>query len=355
MNASSTIENTNRRKFIFQTLATVVLAGLLVQHCRRNGARYADAYPEPALVHEFSVFATRATLQFWGESNDCRAAAAAIEARLMEMHDRINLFDSDSELAGLNATAYERPFTCGDELWRLVNAARDAYARTDGAFDISVGPLMRLWGFHTKQQTYPAEKDVGKALAAVGLNKIKFDDDLHTVQFTHPESYLDFGGVAKGYALDLAVEIARKHGLDTGIIDLGGNIYCLEKSPQNSENYAIGIRDPQWGDRLLKTLPLLDQAVATSGNYESFLVLDGKFVHHIIDPETGYPVSKIASVTVVAPKGVDTDILSTAIFVRGEKFAEEVTACDARIGVIIVRTDAEGRQRQREIETFGNL
>jgi thiamine biosynthesis lipoprotein len=322
--------------------AMIVLVGL--RNCTSRQAPESQV-PGPTLVQEFDVFGTHAVLQLWGDRTVCQNAADAVEHRMLELHDQINLFDEDSELIQLNQAAFDAPFECSDELWDLLETARRAYDETGGSFDVSVGPLMSLWGFNKKQKTYPAPEQVEKALQAVGLDKIRFDNARHTVRFTHPDTYLDFGGIAKGYALDLAVAIAREHGVDTGIIDLGGNIYCLENTPGDIESYTIGIRDPQWTGELLETIELRDQAVATSGNYENFIMLDGKFVHHIVDPRTGYPVPNTASVTVIADEGWVSDVFSTAIFVRGPEFAEHLLKIRPTTHVIFVRSDAGLRTR----------
>ena len=324
--------------------ACAVIVMLSLRNCTSKDTPESNI-PGPTLVHEFDVFGTHAVLQLWGDRAVCDQAASAVEDRMLELHDRINLFDEDSELIQLNQTAFDSPFECSDELWDLLETARRAYNETGGAFDVSVGPLMSLWGFNKKQKTYPTPEQVEKTLQAVGLDKVRFDDARHTVRFTHPDTYLDFGGIAKGYALDLAVAIAREHGVDTGIIDLGGNIYCLENTPGDIESYTIGIRDPQWTGELLETIELRDQAVATSGNYENFIMLDGKFVHHIVDPRTGYPVPNTASVTVVTHEGWVSDVFSTAIFVRGPEFAEHLIKIRPTARVIFVCT-TEGQKRE---------
>jgi thiamine biosynthesis lipoprotein len=330
--------------------ACAMIVMIALRNCTGPEPSEADI-PGPTLVHEFDVFGTHAVLQLWGDRTVCQHAADAVEHRMLELHDQINLFDEDSELIQLNQTAFDHPFVCSDRLWDLLKTARQAYDETGGAFDVSVGPLMSLWGFNKNQKTYPAPEQVEKTLQAVGLDKIRFDDARQTVRFTHPDTYLDFGGIAKGYALDLAVPIVLEHGIDTGILDLGGNIFCLENTPGNIDSYTIGIRDPQWTGELLETIELRDQAVATSGNYENFIMLDGKFVHHIVDPRTGYPVPNTASVTVIADEGWVSDVFSTAIFVRGPEFAEHLIKIRPHTRVILVRT-TDGNNKKRETLRF---
>ncbi|MCF7853423.1 MAG: FAD:protein FMN transferase [Candidatus Pacebacteria bacterium] len=294
-------------------------------------------------VREFTVFGTYARLTFYAQEQQAEKAADAIQERLQELNNRINIFDDQSELSQLNRTAHTTPFQCSEPLWTLLSVCRQAYERTNGAFDISVGPLLRLWGFHEKRDRYPAPQDVQQALAAVGLNEVVFTPAERSVRFTHPDSYLDFGGVAKGYGLDLAVRVARKHGIERGIIDLGGNVYCFPLPPPGKDVYTVAIRDPFHPNAFVGKVHLLDQCVATSGNYENKRTLNGRLVHHIIDPRTGYPVPHVASVTVITPQGVDSDIFATAVFVAGMPLAKDLCRETPRTGILRIVQSDKGR------------
>lgn len=296
-----------------------------------------------AYTREFPLFGTFCRLTFWGDAAVVGATAEAVQQELQALHETLNVFDADSELARLNATAAAEPFVCSPRLWQALDAARQAYEDTDGAFDISVGPLMKLWGFHRKRETLPSAAAVSETLVLIGLGKVVFNDQAKSVSFPVAGMALDFGGIAKGYALEAAVAIARGAGIRSGLIDLGGNIYCFPVAPPGRRDYRIGIRNP-WDDNgIIDTVPMLDRCIATSGNYENTRVLEGVTVHHIIDPRTGWPVPSVASVTVVSPRGTHSDVFSTAIFVRGQPLAEAL--CDRYPGtqVMTIRVTDEGK------------
>ena len=314
--------------------------GVAVRH--GPGRDPSELAPDP-YERQFAVLDTYASLKFWAPTGKAEAAADAVAAELLAFHELINIFDETSELSRLNLSAAAEAFVCSPALWRALTAARRAYEDSGGAFDVSVGPLMKLWGFHRRRNTLPSDAEVASCLASVGLDKADFDDEAKTVRFTAPGMSLDLGGIAKGYALDLVSETVRTQGVRRGLIDLGGNIRCLDEPPPGRTAYSIGVRHPFANDELLGTIDVLDCSIATSGNYEQFVELEGKKVSHIVDPRTGRPVANVASVTVVTPAGVDSDVFSTAIFVGGDAVAETLCATRQRTGVLRVELDETGK------------
>lgn len=270
-----------------------------------------------------SLLGTFVSVTFYGDRDVSEKASNEIFELIQELHNCVNIYDEKSELSKLNALAYEKPVVCSELLWDILQDARFGYEVSDGYFDVTSGPLMKLWGFHRKRSTWPTESEVVGALKKVGLSKVVFDDSNRSVFFKEKGMVLDFGGIAKGYALDKCKLIAEKYGISTGLIDLGGNVYCFPTAPEGREFYNVGIRHPR-KNGLHDALQLKDSFVATSGDYERFVEIDGKRVTHIVNPKTGYPVEKVASVSVVTEKGVCSDIFSTAIFVGGEEISEKL-------------------------------
>jgi thiamine biosynthesis lipoprotein len=309
-----------------------------------------DAIPKEPYVYEFPIFDTFAILKVWAPRKKADDMSREVRASLRGLHNRINLFDPESELSELNRTAAEKPFHCSDELWALLDECRRAWRETDGAFDVSVGPLMRLWGLHRHRETLPTDDEVKQTLELVGLDKVVFDDDAHTVSFPKPGMYLDFGGIAKGYALQLVIDQLRAHEISIALVDLGGNIAGLG-TPPGRESFVIGVRNPFETDDLLGTVQVVDRAVATSGNYERQIVIQGRTIQHIVDPRTGQPVATFAGVTVITPRPVNSDIYSTAVFVAGEKLAKKLTEQDPDTGIVLVRKGDDGP----DIQTFGRV
>jgi FAD:protein FMN transferase len=295
----------------------------------------APAAPPPAPVtspyeRDFAAMNTAGRLTLWAPRATAVPAAAAVVAEIQALERTLNRFDPASELSRLNATAARQPFVCGDRLWAVLNEARRAYRDTGGAFDISIGPLMRVWGFHAQRASWPAPAELAAAKALVGLNRVVFDDAAHSVRLPAPGCSLDCGGIAKGYALDAAAAILRRHGLRCGLLDFGGNLLCLEEPPPGTAAYDVGVRDPEQPAALAARLLVCDGAVATSGAYEQQRVLGTRRVTHIMDPATGQPVPGRVAVTVVTSRGVDSDVYSTAIFVAGPALAERFCAADPR-------------------------
>ena len=327
----------------WQLLAFPVVLGLaigvaLVRRPRSGPAELAEAPYE----QQFPVLGSYASLKFWAPEAVAEAAADAIAGELLTLHGLINVFDDTSELARLNRSAGSEPFVCSPALWQALTAARRAYDESGGAFDVSVGPLMKLWGFHRKRSTWPTDAEIADCLACVGLAKAEFDEASKTVRFTAPGMSLDLGGIAKGYALDLVVKRATACGVRCGLIDLGGNVRCMATPPPGRAAFTIGVRHPFAEGELLGTIEVLDCSVATSGDYEQFVELEGKRVSHIVDPRTGRPVANVASVTVVTPAGVDSDVFSTSIFVGGDRAVEALCSTRQRTSVLRVEVSDGG-------------
>ena len=254
-----------------------------------------------------------------------KAAEAAFEA-VESVDEACDDFNPESEISRLNATAYERPFKCSPLLWDILSKCRKYHEISDGAFDITVAPLMKLWGFRRKRGEIPSDDEIERTSRLVGFDKLKFDPENKTVAFSEPGMKLDLGGVAKGYAVDLAAEAVLKRGVDSGIINLAGNAKCLPKPFPGKSGYRVGVRNPFDKTSVVDVLELMDRSVATSGDYERFVIFDGKRYSHIIDPRTGRPASGEHSATVVTPSATDADALSTSMFINGPEFARKFHA-----------------------------
>ena len=291
----------------------------------------------------FMVFNTVCKVTVYGDVKTDKAYQELIQ-KMGILHNLIYAYAPESELSCLNSTAFQEEFHCSDELWKILCAARQAYAETEGAFDPTVGPLMKLWGFHGKRNTIPTEAEILEALAKVGLDKVVFDDEKHMVRFSRDGLSLDFGGIAKGYACDIVAEILLAHGIQTYMIDLGGNIQLSELPPKGQKLFKVGIRDPNNKEQVLEVLELKGCSIATSGNYERSRVIDGKRFGHIMDPKTGRPGEFHASVTAITPRGVDSDVFSTAVFVRGEPLARKLADRHPGTSFLIVDEETPAKQ-----------
>ena len=324
---------------IFRGIACVLVLVTLFFVCR--GRR-----PKVDSV-TFMVFNTVCKATVYGDVKAEKAYQEIIQ-RMTALHNLINAYDPESELSHLNSAAFQEAFHCSDELWAILGAARQAYDETEGAFDPTVGPLMKLWGFHGKRNTIPTEAEIQEALEKVGLDKVFFDDEKHTVHFSREGLSLDFGGIAKGYACDIVAEVLLSQGIQTYMIDLGGNIQLSDIPPKGQKLFKVGIRDPNHKEQVLEVLKLKGCSIATSGNYERSRVVDGKRIGHIMDPKTGCPGEFHASVTAVTPRGIDSDVFSTAVFVRGEPLARKLV--DKHSGSFFLIVD-EGNLAEHLLKT----
>lgn len=249
-----------------------------------------------------------------------------------------NYFDPASELSRLNATAHEKPFVCSKDLWEIITLSREWYKKTDGAFDITITPLMKLWGFYTKNKKIPSEAEIQAAKKLCGLDKVKFDDEKKTVFFPVKGMSLNFGGIAKGWALDRAVAgLQKRHPeISEGFLNLGGNVITF------GGEFKGGVRDPFDKKKVCAQVDINGSAaMSTSGNMERYVTINGKQYGHIMNPATGRPVSDRISVTVLTDKGVESDALSTAIFIKGYAFAAKFPS----VKTLVIQKDAKDPEK----------
>lgn len=315
----------------FLLLAGITLFLLQRQRRPQRERREQRVFPVMGTVGKFTVYAD--------DADELEAALNRAQTRVREIEKVCNIFNPDSELSRLNRTAFDREVTCSPLLWKLLMEADRFYRVSGGAFDATVKPLMELWGFHRPRASLPSEKEIAAARARTGWDKVKLDVKKHSVRFLAPGLGIDLGGIAKGFALDQAAAAVRAAGVFCAVLDLGGNICCFAPVPHRP--FRIGVRDPDNPAAALETVDMRDHAIATSGDYERYVVIGGKRYGHIMDPRTGLPVTGMRSVSVVTPRGVDSDALSTAIFVKGEQFAAEVCRQVPAAGVLMVKEDPE--------------
>lgn len=249
-------------------------------------------------------------------------AQAALTAASEEIHrlDALLAADGpDSDIAKANGSMGQS-VTLAPESAELLKQALELCADTSGALDLTIYPIMRLWGFDTKAYRVPEEVELATLLGFVGYSAIELEDD----QLTVPAGMeLDLGAVGKGYAADRIVELWEEMGVKSGLLNLGGNVQCLGAKPDGSD-WIIGIRDPADENATLCTVTGRDMAVVTSGPYQRYFEENGKTYHHIMDPTTARPSeSGAVSVSVIGPSGLQCDALSTALFVMGQARATD--------------------------------
>lgn len=237
--------------------------------------------------------------------------------RLAELTDRFSTTDtasqSTSDVNKVNAMAGIKPVQVDPDVFAMIEASQEYYVLTRGAFDITVGPLMDLWGFGKNEQHVPDAQELEQALSLVGGNKLVLDKNNRTVFLTQPGMSLDLGAVAKGYALEKAAGVLQQSGITRALINAGGNVRVIGEKAKDTP-WKVGIQDPRASSVLIGVLDLDNEAATTSGDYNRTFTVDGKQYHHIISPLTGFPANSSISVTVITPDAFKGDLLSTALF-----------------------------------------
>jgi len=260
------------------------------------------------------VMGTTATVQVWApESGIAANAIDAAYAAFDRIDSLMSTWRDDSVLSSLNRSGSGRWVNVGPEVCRVLGEAKTVAAASGGAFDPTVLPLVEVWGFRDGKVALPDSAALAAVLLTVDHHLLELEPASGRARLLNPGMGVDLGGIAKGYALDCAAAAMRRAGAASGVIDLGGNILVFGGDPPGQ----VGIVDPTRQDHLLATVSLADASVATSGQYERYITIQGRRYGHILDPRTGWPVPGGVSATVVAEKAVLADALATAAVVLG--------------------------------------
>jgi thiamine biosynthesis lipoprotein len=257
---------------------------------------------------------TRVSVDLWHE--DAVVAGELIE-RVLDEYRRIDAamstYRADSEISRINAGAAERAVPIGRELLGLVDISLGISAASGGAFDISYESVGYLYDFRAGR--HPDAAEIAAVLDAVDYRQIVLDRAAQTIRFGRPGMRINLGGIAKGYAVEQGARILRAAGIESALLNAGGDTRVL--GDRRGQPWIVGIRHPRAEGEFATRLPLVDEAISTSGDYERFFEEDGRRYHHIIDPATGEPTSTVLSATVIGPDATMTDGLSTTVFVLG--------------------------------------
>jgi thiamine biosynthesis lipoprotein len=255
-------------------------------------------------------------------------AKNCIRAALDEIHKVDNLmsdYKSDSDISRANREAYEKPVQVSEQTFEVLQRSIEFSKMTDGAFDVTVGPLVALFRKAKETKVAPSEEQIAQAKSTVGFEKLKLDSENRTVQFSEKGMLLDLGGIAKGYAIDKAIEAAQRCGAVGAMVDIGGDVRCFGLPPIGRDHWLIGLQDPNSaiegmeGGGLRLVLKVTNEAVATSGDYQQFVIIEGKRYSHIMNRKTGKSAESLSSVTIIADNATDADALATAVSVMGNE------------------------------------
>ncbi len=256
---------------------------------------------------------------FWEVISPEKQASEIVFAEVNRLEQLLSKYKETSEISILN---HAGKLKVSPDTFYIIKKAKEFYQLTDGAFDITVAPLVELWGFSNLETKIPAAEEINSTLKVTGSDKIILHENNSVVEFKFLKMKIDLGGIAKGFALDCAIQKLKRNNINSCLISAGGQVYALGN--KFSKPWKIAIKDPR-KPGASEPLELKNQSASTSGDYEQFFLKNGKRYCHIINPKTGYPADTgVASVTVIADQGLTADALSTAIFVLGKTKSEEL-------------------------------
>lgn len=258
---------------------------------------------------------TYMTVTAYGENAENAVDKAVDEINRLETV--LSAEKKESDIYKLNEAESE---TLSDDTKEIVAEALEINKTTQGAFDISIYPLMVKWGFTTQKYNVPSKSEISGLLKNVDSSKIKFDEKSGKIKL--PENMkIDLGGIAKGYTSSRVMQIFKECGVTSGLVSLGGNVHALGTKTDGTD-WQIAIENPDKSSDYIGVVSVKNKAVITSGGYERYFEKNGKTYHHILDPKTGYPAeSGLKSVTIVSDNGTLADALSTSLFVMGKERA----------------------------------
>lgn len=240
----------------------------------------------------------------------------AAQGEIERIERLISSWDANSQTAEINRQAGIKPVKVAKELYELIARSIEISKITQGAFDISYAALDPVWFFDGRMKAVPSESQRLKSVQNIGFKDLVLNAKEQTVYLPKKGMKIGFGAIGKGYAADATKKLMKSLGVSSGIINASGDLTSWGKKPDGTD-WQVGISNPENPAKVFSWFPVRDAAVATSGNYEKYVTLEGKQYSHIMDPRTGMPVSGIKSVTVFAPNAELADAFATAVFIMG--------------------------------------
>ncbi len=336
----------------------LVIAGMVEQSSRASDDRpppapAAERLPLQRYEYDFVAMGMKYHLVVYGpDQPTVTHALEQVEARVRHLDRVMSDYHTESELSQLGEhSGPGRPVRLSPELYEILDHSQELSRETDGAFDVTIGPVIQLWRTARRTKKLPPPELLAKARGRVGWGAVHLDPLARSAELTRDEMQLDLGGIAAGYACDEALHVLRSHGLPRVLIDASGDV-LVGDPPPDREGWKVtiaglsgGVNDP--GSR---TILLSNAAITTSGDARQFVEIDGQRYSHIVDPHTGLGLTRRSSTTVIAPTGWQADSYATAVNVLGAKagilWIEQHPGCSARMielqNGVEIRTESRG-------------
>lgn len=326
-----------KRNVILQVVTGTMIVILLIWQSTQRGPVELDSGYRQTMGTIARVLAV---------ASDKTAARKSINAALAvfsRVESLMSDYDPASQISEVNRRAFAEPVVVDAEVFEVLAAAVEYSEFSDGAFDITVGPVVQLWRTARRTGTPPLPEQIAEARAKTGYRHLLLDPHNKTVRFTLEGMSLDLGGIAKGYAIGKAAEAMRQAGATGGMVDIGGDLVCFGRPLGGKTHWLIGLQDPANDDCILLRLKLDDCAVATSGDYRRFTMINDHKYSHIINPATADAAADLSSVTIIASSAMQADALATAVSVLGhEKGMSMIESIQGVEAILIPSAEPDG-------------
>ncbi len=287
-----------------------------------------------AMAVEFQVYLNA------GEDPDAPEAALEALDLVEALENQMTVFRGDSEISDINRRAAHEPVAVEPRLFTLFQQALALSSETEGAFDITAGPLSKVWGFHRRQGRFPGENDVKEVLRTIGSRWVELNSENRTIRFLRQGVEVNLNAIGKGYALDRCTDVLRQAGIENFLMHGGQSSIQAAGSRasggQSKLGWIVALRHPLRPDKRMAEIRLRDGALGTSGSGVQFFHHKGRRYGHVLDPRTGWPAEGVFSATVIAPTAAQADALSTAFYVMGLEKAQEYCSEHEDLAAIIV-------------------
>ena len=268
------------------------------------------------LKEKQAIMGTEITVEIWHDKKQkAQHCFDDVFKEMWRIDALMSPFKDNSELTKINNNASDQPVVVSEELFRLLNKSLEISHLSDGAFDITFSSIGYMYDY--REGTQPTNEMINKKLAAINYQHILLNTKEHSVRFKKQGVRIDLGGIAKGYAVDNAIDILKRCGTEYGLVTAGGDSRIL--GDKKGRPWMMGIQHPRKKKEVAVVLPLSNTAISTSGDYERYFIKDNQRIHHIINPHTGKSADKAWSATVITDDALTSDALSTTLFVLGAK------------------------------------
>lgn len=334
---------------ILQTCLLVLGGGPVAAQTPLELTRFEYSQPHMGTIFKIVLYAA--------DQPTANKAAEAAFARVAELNGKLSDYDPQSELSRLGALSDDGPMTApvpvSDDLWQVISAAQETSCRSGGAFDVTVGPLTKLWRQSRRSFRLPNAQRLEAARQAVGYEAVKLDPARKAVALEKKGMRLDLGGIAKGYATDEALKVLQQHGVCRALIDAGGGM-TLGDPPPGETGWKIGLASLTPKDKPAAFVRLANCGVATSGDAHQYVEIDGVRYSHIVDPRTGLGLTHRMSASVIAPSGMQADALTKAVCILGAKEGLAIIDDTPGASAILIR-EVDGAAQVQRSQRFASL